>query len=91
MSDLLKKTNQSGSRQGTLRGLHYQIKHAQGKLIRVRSGNIFDVAVNFRHDSPTFGRWVGVELTADSKEKLWIPAMMKKYFLKFTLYSSLLE
>jgi dTDP-4-dehydrorhamnose 3,5-epimerase len=65
--------NHSGSRKGVLRGLHYQIRHAQGKLVRLVAGEIFDVAVDLRRSSPTFGRWVGALLAADSRELLWIP------------------
>ncbi len=66
--------NHSGSARGTIRGLHYQLKHPQGKLIRVLRGAVFDVAVDIRRGSPTFGRWVGVELSADNKRQLFIPA-----------------
>ncbi|MEC4813857.1 MAG: dTDP-4-dehydrorhamnose 3,5-epimerase [Scytonema sp. PMC 1069.18] len=65
--------NHSYSKQNVLRGLHYQIKQPQGKLIRVISGTIFDVAVDIRKSSPTFGQWVGCELDASSKRQLWIP------------------
>jgi dTDP-4-dehydrorhamnose 3,5-epimerase len=65
--------NHSRSQGGALRGLHYQIHHAQGKLVRVVSGAIFDVAVDLRRRSPTFGRWTGAILSADNKLQLWIP------------------
>ena len=65
--------NHSGSRQGTLRGLHYQIKHTQGKLLKVVAGELFDVAVDLRRTSPTFGQWVGVILSAENKQQLWVP------------------
>lgn len=65
--------NHSGSRQGTLRGLHYQIQQAQGKLIRVIAGEIFDAAVDIRRSSPTFGKWVGETLSAQNKRQMWIP------------------
>ena len=65
--------NQSKSKQGTLRGLHYQIKQSQGKLVRVTLGEIFDVAVDLRKSSLTFGKWLGTYLTAENKRQLWIP------------------
>ena len=66
--------NHSRSAQGVLRGLHYQITHPQGKLVRVVAGSVFDVAVDLRQSSPHFGQWVGVELSAENKRQLWIPA-----------------
>ena len=66
--------NHSKSNQGVLRGLHYQIKQPQGKLIRVIAGEIFDVAVDIRRNSPTFGKWVGDYLSAENKKMLWVPA-----------------
>jgi len=65
--------NHSGSRKGTLRGLHYQIHQTQGKLLRVVAGEIYDVAVDIRQSSPTFGQWVGEVLSAKNKSQLWIP------------------
>ena len=65
--------NHSGSKQETLRGLHYQIKQVQGKLVSVVSGSIFDVAVDLRKSSPTFGQWVGAKLKAEDHTQLWIP------------------
>jgi dTDP-4-dehydrorhamnose 3,5-epimerase len=65
--------NQSGSQQGILRGLHYQIRQTQGKLVRVIIGEIFDVAVDLRRSSATFGRWVGVFLSAENKQQVWVP------------------
>jgi dTDP-4-dehydrorhamnose 3,5-epimerase len=65
--------NHSGSKQGILRGLHYQIRHVQGKLVRVVVGEIFDVAVDMRRSSPYFGRWVGHPLSAQNKVQMWIP------------------
>ena len=65
--------NHSKSARGVLRGLHYQIQHAQGKLVRVVQGEVFDVAVDLRRASPSFGRWVGVHLSADNKKQLWVP------------------
>lgn len=65
--------NHSASSRNTLRGLHYQIKQPQGKLVRVISGEVFDVSVDLRCASPTFGRWVGVNLSAKNKKMLWIP------------------
>lgn len=65
--------NYSRSVKGTLRGLHYQIKQPQGKLVRVTVGEVFDVAVDIRKDLPTFGQWVGEYLSAENKRMLWIP------------------
>ena len=65
--------NHSKSARGVLRGLHYQIRQPQGKLVRVVAGEVFDVAVDLRRNSPTFGRWVGEILSADNKRQLWIP------------------
>ena len=65
--------NHSASRQGILRGLHYQLRQPQGKLVRVVRGAVFDVAVDLRKSSSTFGRWVGVELSEQNKRQLWVP------------------
>lgn len=65
--------NHSRSAQGILRGLHYQITQPQGKLVRVVRGTVFDVAVDLRRSSPSFGRWVGVELSEDNHRQLWVP------------------
>ncbi|WP_285413486.1 dTDP-4-dehydrorhamnose 3,5-epimerase [Variovorax sp. efr-133-TYG-130] len=73
--------NHSRSTKGVLRGLHYQIEHAQGKLVRVVSGAVFDVAVDIRRSSPTFGRWVGVELSEINHRQLWVPAGFAHGFL----------
>lgn len=66
--------NHSRSARGVLRGLHYQIQQAQGKLVRVTSGSVYDVAVDIRQSSPTFGQWEGVELNAENHRQLWVPA-----------------
>ena len=66
--------NHSSSKKGVLRGLHYQMEQTQGKLVRVCHGAVFDVAVDLRKSSSTFGQWVGVELSAENKKQLWIPA-----------------
>ena len=65
--------NHSRSSQGVLRGLHYQIQQPQGKLVRVVRGAVWDVAVDIRRSSPTFGRWVGAELSEDNQHQLWVP------------------
>ncbi|MDH1307942.1 dTDP-4-dehydrorhamnose 3,5-epimerase [Pseudomonas fulva] len=74
--------NHSRSVKGVLRGLHYQLPpHAQGKLVRVVQGEVFDVAVDIRRSSPTFGKWVGAILSADNKNQLWIPPGFAHGFL----------
>lgn len=73
--------NQSRSHKNVLRGLHFQLEQPQGKLVRAITGHIFDVAVDIRRTSPHFGRWVGVELRADSPEMLWIPPGFAHGFL----------
>ena len=73
--------NHSRSHRGVLRGLHYQIEHAQGKLVRVVSGEVFDVAVDLRKSSPNFGRWVGVTLSAENAKMMWVPAGFAHGFL----------
>ncbi|MBM9512538.1 dTDP-4-dehydrorhamnose 3,5-epimerase [Desulfogranum marinum] len=65
--------NHSRSTYGVLRGLHYQIKQAQGKLVRVIAGEVFDVAVDLRRSSPTFGQWTGIHLNAENKKQFWVP------------------
>ena len=65
--------NHSKSAKGVLRGLHYQVQQAQGKLVRVVSGAVYDVAVDLRRSSPHFGKWVGVELSGENKRQLWVP------------------
>lgn len=65
--------NHSRSRQGVLRGIHYQLEQPQGKLVRVVQGSVWDVAVDLRRESPHFGQWVGVELSAENSRQLWVP------------------
>jgi len=73
--------NHSKSVRGVLRGLHYQAQHPQGKLVRVTQGEVFDVAVDLRRDSPCFGKWVGVTLSADNRRQLWVPPGLAHGFL----------
>ena len=76
-----KQDNHSRSAKGVLRGLHYQIRQPQGKLVRVVRGAVYDVAVDIRRNSTTFGKWVGVELTADNHLQLWVPPGLAHGFL----------
>lgn len=73
--------NHSASARNVLRGLHYQLKQAQGKLVRVVAGEVFDVVVDLRRSSPRFGRWMGLHLSAENKRMLWIPAGFAHGFL----------
>jgi dTDP-4-dehydrorhamnose 3,5-epimerase len=82
--------NHSGSRQGTLRGLHYQIRQAQGKLVRVAVGEVFDVAVDLRRSSPTFGKWVGAVLSAENKRLVWVPPGFAHGFYVLSEWAELL-
>ena len=76
-----KQDNHSKSNKGVLRGLHYQIQQAQGKLVRVTRGSVFDVAVDIRKDSPNYGKWVGAILSAENRNQLWIPPGFAHGFL----------
>ena len=82
--------NHSRSGRGVLRGLHYQIRHAQGKLVRVTEGEVFDVAVDLRRSSPTFGRHVGYELSAANRRMLWIPPGFAHGFVVLSEYAEFL-
>jgi len=82
--------NHSRSAQGVLRGLHYQIQQAQGKLVRVVQGEVFDVAVDLRRSSPTFGRWVGALLSAENKQQLWVPPGFAHGFLTLSEHAEFL-
>ncbi len=73
--------NHSKSKKAVLRGLHYQIQHTQGKLVRVTRGAVYDVAVDMRQSSANFGKWVGLELSAENKKQLWIPTGFAHGFL----------
>ena len=76
--------NHSRSQQGVLRGLHYQMQQPQGKLVRVAAGAVYDVAVDMRKSSPTFGRWVGVTLSAENQRMFWVPPGFAHGFLTLT-------
>ncbi len=76
--------NHSRSKKGVLRGLHYQLQHTQGKLVRVTQGAVFDVVVDLRKTSKTFGQWLGMELSAENNKQLWIPPGFAHGFLVLT-------
>jgi len=82
--------NHSGSEMGVLRGLHYQIRHVQGKLIWVVSGEIFDVLVDLRHSSPTFGHWVGTHLSAENRMQIWAPPGFAHGFYVFSEWAEVI-
>ena len=82
--------NHSRSRRGVLRGLHYQIEHAQGKLVRVVAGEVFDVVVDLRRRSPTFGRWTGMILSAQVPRMLWVPPGFAHGFLTLSDHAEFL-
>ncbi len=82
--------NHSGSRRGTLRGLHYQVEKPQGKLLRVVAGEIYDVAVDIRRSSPTFGQAVGVRLSAENRRQLWVPGGFAHGFYVVSEWAELL-
>jgi len=82
--------NHSRSARNVLRGLHYQIKQPQGKLVRVTAGEVFDVAVDLRKESPTFGRWVGERLSAQNKKQMWVPEGLAHGFLVLSEHAEFL-
>ncbi|WP_277373154.1 dTDP-4-dehydrorhamnose 3,5-epimerase [Pseudomonas sp. AA-38] len=82
--------NHSRSARGVLRGLHYQVQQAQGKLVRVTAGEVYDVAVDLRRGSAHFGKWVGVHLSAENKRQLWIPAGFAHGFLVLSEHAEFL-
>ena len=82
--------NHSGSRRGVLRGLHYQVEHAQGKLVRVAVGEVFDVVVDLRRSSPTFGRSIAMTLSAQNRRMLWVPPGFAHGFLTMSDHAEFL-
>lgn len=82
--------NHSRSQRGVLRGLHYQVQQAQGKLVRVTAGEVYDVAVDLRRSSPTFGKWVGTLLSAENKRQLWVPAGFAHGFVVLSEFAEFL-
>lgn len=90
VQDSFVQDNHSRSAKGVLRGLHYQIQQPQGKLVRVVEGEIYDVVVDVRRSSPTFGKWEGVTLSAESKRQLWVPAGFAHGFVVTSDYAEVL-
>jgi dTDP-4-dehydrorhamnose 3,5-epimerase len=90
LSETFVQDNHSRSARNVLRGLHYQIKQPQGKLVRVVAGEVFDVAVDIRRSSPTFGKWFGVHLSAENKKMLWIPVGFAHGFVVLSEYAEFL-
>jgi dTDP-4-dehydrorhamnose 3,5-epimerase len=82
--------NHSRSARGVLRGLHYQVRQAQGKLVRVTAGEVFDVAVDVRQGSVTFGQWVGARLSAENKRQMWVPEGFAHGFLVLSEFAEFL-
>ena len=82
--------NHSRSQKGVLRGLHYQVEHAQGKLVRVTAGEVLDVAVDIRRSSPHFGKWASVRLSAENNRQLWIPPGFAHGFVVLSEYAEFL-
>jgi dTDP-4-dehydrorhamnose 3,5-epimerase len=82
--------NHSRSAKGVLRGLHYQVRQVQGKLVRVTAGEVFDVAVDIRKGSATFGQWVGVHLSAENKRQMWVPEGFAHGFLVLSEFAEFL-
>lgn len=82
--------NHSRSQKGVLRGLHYQVEHAQGKLVRVTAGEVLDVAVDIRRSSPHFGKWASVRLSAENNRQLWIPPGFAHGFVVLSYYAEFL-
>lgn len=81
LNEIFVQDNHSKSAKGVLRGLHYQIQHPQGKLVRVTQGAVFDVALDIRQTSATYGKWFGLELSEENKKQLWLPAGLAHGFL----------
>jgi len=90
ITDTFVQDNHSRSARNVLRGLHYQIRQPQGKLVRVIAGKVFDVAVDLRRSSATFGRWVGIELSAENKRIAWVPKGFAHGFLVLSEYAEFL-
>ena len=90
LSPVFVQDNHSRSQQGVLRGLHYQLEHTQGKLVRVTAGEVLDVTVDIRRSSPHFGRWMSVRLSADNHRQLWIPEGFAHGFVVLSEYAEFL-